>query len=159
MNMREFRRRDVFPFLDTRKRLEAAAFGWIYLPIGAAVVVVVGLLIALFADGSGNPIGTWSELATIVLGAALAGFGIAAFIAFAALAWGTGWLVNWLPNYSTRVRVFSSLAAYRVRKTANRVVEPLISASSTLAVIQRYLGMINPPAKNQHSGEGKPHGE
>jgi hypothetical protein len=97
--------RDLYPMSETRKRLSRSSWVWIYLPIGASVLIATGLAIIILGSAPGDGYMQGGQLAAIILAGGMLIAGFLSWLAILVCLWGLGDLVQVLPVLTTRMRL------------------------------------------------------
>jgi hypothetical protein len=121
--------RDLYPMSETRRRLSRSSWGWIYLPIAAAVLVAAGLAIVIFSSAPGDGFLQGGQMATIILAGGMLAAGFLSWLVLLACLWGLGDLMQTFPALTTRMRLrfvtgarSSRRTIYTVKRTAAAVL-------------------------------------
>jgi hypothetical protein len=137
--------RDLYPMSETRRRLSRASFLWIYLPIAASALLAVGIAIAVLGFKPGDGIEDWSQLATIVLAAALLVTGFVSWLVILASIWGLRDLLDILPDFTSRMRLRFVVGARSWKRGLNTV-------KRSSAAVSRF---FSPDKRDQSWWEGQ----
>jgi hypothetical protein len=151
---------DLIP--ETRTRLARSAALRIYLPIGVAALVALGLVVGIAAGGGGGRMQAWSQLAVVLMAAMLIGAGFAALVILTAAAVGIGKLVDILPRFSVRMRKYTALAARETLRASDLVTKPVFLVAETRAMGAGILEFLDEAfsrlIRKKGAGDGKSSG-
>ncbi len=132
--------RDLYPISETQRRFTRASAAWIYLPIGLGALIALAVGAVLIAGSSGNGLGRWAEIATILFSTLLIAAGLAFFLLLLAAIGGLELLLETLPFFSSRVRLRVVTGARGIRRILTQirqsvaVVDGLFFSGGTVAV-------------------------
>lgn len=123
----------------TRAVHRRQVFWQIYLPLGAAVILILvtaaGVLLAGIA-GNGE-VSRWGDVSIIWLILPMLLLTFIAFMALAAIVYVLGQALRILPSYTRQVLEVVLLIGMQVRRGSDAVVEPFIRGHSTSASLRR----------------------
>jgi F0F1-type ATP synthase membrane subunit c/vacuolar-type H+-ATPase subunit K len=126
--------RDLYPISETKRRFAHYSYLWIYLPIGAAAVIAVGIAAAVLGSVTGEGIAHDAQLATVAMAGALLAAGFLAWLVILALLWGVGDVLRILPALSGRVRLRFVTRARSLKRT-------FIGVKRTAAAVARFFSI------------------
>ncbi|MBN2084406.1 MAG: hypothetical protein JW748_04215 [Anaerolineales bacterium] len=146
--------RDLYPMSETRRRFTQSSWAWIYLPIGASILIAAWLAVAIlgFAPEDGYMQG--GQLATIILAGGMLAAGFFSWLVILVCLWGVGDVMRALPALTTRMRLRFVTGADTVKRMIHTVKR---TAASVLRIFSpnKIVGLNRWPPSSQRSGRRK----
>jgi hypothetical protein len=145
---------DIYPVSEARQRFKAECWRWIYLPIIACLVVVIGVAFALAGSHNGAGLSHWAQLAMIAFTGIFIVAGLFVLPFLLAFVWTIEELLGVLPVFTGRMRMNVVLTSYRVQKIfrgINRIAGFLFGAPFTR---RREVNLFRRATKTRGTGKG-----
>jgi hypothetical protein len=146
--------RDLYPMSETRKRLSRSSWVWIYLPIGASVLIAAGLAITILGSTPGDGLVQGGQLATIILAGGMLAAGFLSWLVLLACLWGLGDVMQALPALTARMRLRFVTGARSSRRTIHAVKRTAAAVSRFFSSDQSK-GLYRWPPPPRGSGRRK----
>ncbi len=140
--------RDLYPVSETRRRFARRSLLWIYLPVGAAVLLAVAAAAALLVSGAANGSEHDAQMATVVLAAGLLAAGFVSWLAILISLWGIGDALDVLPALGGRVRL-RFVSGARMWKRGILSVKRTVAAAARFFSPAKTAGIRMPPGRTQ----------
>ncbi|MBN1439280.1 MAG: hypothetical protein JW929_07725 [Anaerolineales bacterium] len=145
---------DLYPTSETRRRLFRATILRIYLPIGVAALIAIGIGAAAFATARGGDPAHPAQLAILVLAAGLLAAGFVAWLIILESIWRIENVMRRLPEFTGWMRLHFILGARSWKRGANTVKR---SADSVLRLFsQRAHGSGWAPLRRRYGRRADP---
>lgn len=116
---------------------------WIGLPLFIGLLIVAGLIAAVYATGFGTT-RIWADVSLVLILLPLCVLGILPLALLVALSFGVAQLVDWLPDPLRQLDDFLARVAREARKGSKLAARPLLGLHGVMATISAFLrGLLN----------------